>query len=82
MQGNKCFLGLTSSHCLESLPNNIFSEELTIMGVLSTIYYMISAEFVAKTSLGKCGVKTSHDQFEIFVGQNMCLRLPLASSVT
>ena len=56
-------------YCLESLPINIFSEELIIMEVLSTIC-IISSELPVKISLGNVG------QFEKFVVQNMCFRPP------
>ena len=63
LQGNQCFSRFTSSHCLGSLPINIFWEELIIMEVLSTIC-IISAEFLVKISLGKCDVKWSLGQFQ------------------
>ena len=68
--GNPCFSGFKTSRCLESLRINIFSQELVIAEVLSTIC-IISVEFLAKISLVKCVVNWSLGQFETFVVQNM-----------
>ena len=78
LQGNQCFSRFTSSHCLESLSINIFWEEPIIREVLSTIC-IISAEFLVKISLGKCGLKWSVGQFKTFLVLNMCFRPPLVS---
>ena len=70
LQGNQCFSRFKTSRCLESLPINIFWEELIIAEVLSTIC-INSAEFLVKISLVKSIVNWSLGQFETFVVQNM-----------
>ena len=70
LQGNPCFLRFKTPRCLESLRINIFSQELVIAEVLSTIC-IISVEFLVKISLVKCVVNWSLGQFETFVVQNM-----------
>ena len=70
LQGNPCFSRFKTSRCLESPRINIFSKQLVIAEVLSTIC-IISVEFLVKISLVKCVVNWSLGQFETFVVQNM-----------
>ena len=58
LQGNPCFSRFKTSRCLESPRINIFSKQLVIAEVLSTIC-IISVEFLVKISLVKCVVNWS-----------------------
>ena len=58
LQGNPCFSRFKTSRCLESPRINIFSQQLVIAEVLSTIC-IISVEFLVKISLVKCVVNWS-----------------------
>ena len=62
LQGNPFFSRIKTSRYLESLRINIFSQELVIAEVLSTIC-IISVEFLVKISLVKCVVNWSLGQF-------------------
>ena len=58
LQGSPCFSRFKTSRCLESPRINIFSKQLVIAEVLSTIC-IISVEFLVKISLVKCVVNWS-----------------------